>query len=366
MTVRTFPCRDCGADVVFAPATATLTCPYCGRENPVPEIEGEVLEQDFAAHLARLAAEAETEERLAVKCQFCGAETTFGRHVTAGACAFCGSPLVIQGASRRLIRPAALLPFRIDEPQARQAFRDWTRRLWLAPGGLKRYARDDHPVRGVYIPYWTFDCRTISAYRGERGDDYWVTESFWTRQGGRSVRRTRRVRRTRWSPAAGVVRLDFDDVLAQASQTLPRRCAERLDPWDLAALKPYSDAYLSGFESESYQIDLAEGFAEACRKMDGAIEAAVRRDIGGDHQRIHNVRTQREDVTFKHILLPIWISAYRFRDRSYRFLVNGRTGEVQGERPWSRVKIAALALAALALAVAGLRFWPDLARVFSS
>ena len=46
------------------------------------------------------------------------------------------------------------------------------------------------------------------------------------------------------------------------------------------------------------------------------------------------------DVTFKHILLPVWLVAYRFRGRTYRFVVNARTGRVQGERPWSAWKIA--------------------------
>ena len=31
---------------------------------------------------------------------------------------------------------------------------------------------------------------------------------------------------------------------------------------------------------------------------------------------------------FKHILLPLWLSAYHYRDQSYRFMVNARTGEV--------------------------------------
>jgi hypothetical protein len=39
------------------------------------------------------------------------------------------------------------------------------------------------------------------------------------------------------------------------------------------------------------------------------------------------------------VLLPVWMSAYRFRNKTYRFLVNGQTGEVAGESPlsWQRV-----------------------------
>ena len=93
-------------------------------------------------------------------------------------------------------------------------------------------------------------------------------------------------------------------------------------------------------------MDPADGFAMAADVMDPQIRQAIRHDIGGDHQRIHSVNTRHDDVTFKHILLPVWLSAYRYRDRVYRFLVNARTGEVQGERPWSWIKIAAAAVAA--------------------
>ncbi|MBV9774716.1 MAG: hypothetical protein JO040_12240, partial [Gemmatimonadetes bacterium] len=82
-------------------------------------------------------------------------------------------------------------------------------------------------------------------------------------------------------------------------------------------------------------------------------------DIGGDEQRIHSTDTRYDDVTFKHILLPVWISAYRYREKVYRRLVNARTGEVQGERPWSWIKIALLVLFVAALVIVGVVLWRD-------
>jgi len=77
------------------------------------------------------------------------------------------------------------------------------------------------------------------------------------------------------------------------------------------------------------------------------IEGDVRRDIGGDEQRVGSVDTDFSAETFKHILLPVWMAAYKYGGRSFRFLVNGQTGEVQGERPWSVWKITFAVLAAL-------------------
>ena len=74
--------------------------------------------------------------------------------------------------------------------------------------------------------------------------------------------------------------------------------------------------------------------------MDRVIERDVRFDIGGDRQRIHDIDTSITDVTFKHVLLPVWLAAYKYRGKTYRFVVNGQSGRVQGERPYSAWKIA--------------------------
>jgi hypothetical protein len=127
----------------------------------------------------------------------------------------------------------------------------------------------------------------------------------------------------------------FDDVLVLGSTSLPKRYTDGLAPWDLTSLAAYAPQYLAGFRAEGYQVQLDQGFAEARNIMDNVILGDVRQDIGGDVQRVHNVATDVNDITFKHILL----AAYKYRDRTFRFVVNGQTGKVQGERPWSAWKI---------------------------
>lgn len=346
----TFPCSQCGAKLEFAPGTESLVCPYCGAANDIePSIES-VVEFDFHAFLARAGSESPTIERLVVKCAACAAEMTFAPDVVADECPYCGTPIVSQAASTKSIRPHALLPFAIDRKRARDLYGKWLHGLWFAPNALKKYAREEHGLDGVYVPFWTYDADTTTRYRGLRGDDYWDTVQVSVVRDGKHRTETRRVRKTRWRPASGTVRVPFDDVLVLASRSLPRDKAEALEPWDLPSLVSYDDRYLSGFRCESYQVGLEEGFERAAQIMDGTIRAAIRRDIGGDHQQINWLSTRHDDVTFKHVLLPVWISAYRFRDKVFRFLVNARTGEVQGERPWSWIKIAFAALAAAAVA----------------
>jgi hypothetical protein len=346
-TDRQFPCKSCGANLVFSPGTQSLECPYCGTRNelPAPTAAEVIAELDLETHLRSLPPEA-AHEVLSVKCSTCGAEESFPPNVVARRCAFCGAPLVAQAQSRRQIKPQALLPFHVTHQQAGDAFKQWIAGLWFAPNELKKRA-ERAEISGVYMPSWTYDSDATTHYTGERGEDYWTTETYTTTVNGRRVTQTRQVRRTRWYPARGTVFDRFDDVLVVASRSLPAGYAEALEPWDLTNLVPYRDEYLAGFVAESYQVDLAQGFDIARQIMADAIAITVRRDIGGDHQRIHSMDTRHDHVTFKHTLLPVWISAYRYGDRTFRFLVNARTGEVQGERPYSWVKITAAVLAAL-------------------
>ncbi len=350
---RKFPCSRCGGELIFPPNSTALECPYCGHRQEIAAGDlPPVREEDFAAALAALQSEGESFEQEVVKCGGCGAETTLPAAVAAAACPYCGAQLSSARAKRRAIKPQALLPFKIDRRHAQKAFHGWVKSRWFAPGDLKDYAGREESLQGVYLPYWTYDAKTLSSYTGERGDDYYVTEHYMAHVNGKSVPRTRQVRKTRWRPASGTVQVNFDDILIPASRSLPRALAAALEPWDLQSLTPYTDEYLSGFTAETYQVDLRAGFEEARGIMASSIENAIRRDIGGDHQRIHSVRTSYRDVTYKHILLPVWLSAYRYRGKVYRFSVNARTAEVQGERPWSWMKISLAALAVTALIIA--------------
>ncbi len=346
---RRFPCAKCGAKLQFKPGTTSLTCPYCDHVNPIEGPDEAIREVDFRATLAQLEAGESHDEVHVVRCDACGAETTFDPNVTSAACDFCDSNIVAQAKSTRRITPKALLPFHVDRKKSVALFRKWIGGLWFAPSELTKRSRIKDRLAGVYVPYWTFDSDTTSDYTGQRGDDYWDTEFYTTTENGKTVTRTRQVRRTRWTSASGRVFDSFDDVLVLASRTLPSKITNKLEPWDLDNLVPYDDSYLAGFKAESYQVDLPQGFDLAEDKMEVLIRRTVCRDIGGDHQRIHSLSIHHSDVTFKHLLLPVWISSYRYKTKIYRFLVNGRTGEVQGERPYSFWKIFLLVVGILAV-----------------
>lgn len=339
---RTYSCPGCAANLLFEPHDGCLTCPYCGRKEMIPESAEEVRERSYEEYLHPQAGQMKpmSATALEVQCTSCGATVTFTTPEVAGECSFCGTKIVAQPKSADpLLAPEALLPFGISSGQSTESVKGWLLSLWFAPNALKKFAYRES-IDGVYLPFWTYDTHTTSHYTGERGEYYYETQTYTERDAqGNTVTRTRQVRRTRWYSAAGTVSRWMDDIVVPATKSVSQPRLKSLEPWDLEALKPYEPAFLSGFKAQRYQVDLPEGFEEAKHMMAPTIEQDVREDIGGDEQRVSEIATSYSAITFKHILLPVYIGAYRFRDKVYQIMVNARTGEVQGDRPYSFWKI---------------------------
>jgi hypothetical protein len=343
-----FPCEACGGDMRFDPSGDRMVCDHCGNVEPLaPEAPAAIREIDIRQGLDAAARDAEMEETRVLACPNCGAEVEFDPTIHAAECPFCATPVVTDTGTNRHIKPAALAPFLLEEREAHAAMDRWMGSLWFAPNGLTRYARKGQKMTGVYVPFWTIDAQADTAYEGQRGDVYYVTQTVIRDGKPQRVQ----VPKVRWSSRRGRVARFFDDVLILASTALPKRHTDALEPWDLSRLAPYAPQYLAGFRAQAYSVGLAEGLEEAKAHMDAVIARDVRLDIGGDQQRIDSMRTELSRVTFKHVLLPVWVAAYRYRGESYRFVVNGQSGRVQGERPYSAVKIAIAVV--LGLIVAG-------------
>ena len=351
-----FPCPECGSEMRFDPEANKLKCPYCSHEE---DFDGEGqsglanTELDFKAALANDLPEEQMEEIRTTDCSNCGAQVEFEGESYSDECPFCASPIVLAPSSSKKIKPKGVLPFVLSEDKARDAMTEWLGKLWFAPGNLKEYARKGRKMQGMYVPYWTYDAQTESQYAGERGTYYYVTETYTAEEDGKSVTKTRQVRKTRWHLVSGHISKWFDDILVLASKALPKRFTDQLTPWDLSALVDYNPNYIAGYNAEAYTVELAEGFTEAQAIMEREIRDLVRRDIGGDEQRINRLNTSMSDLTFKHVLLPVWLAAYKYQGKTYRFVVNGQTGKVKGERPWSKGKIALAILGTIVVVVGG-------------
>jgi predicted RNA-binding Zn-ribbon protein involved in translation (DUF1610 family) len=349
-----FPCPSCGAELDFDAEQGTLACAYCGHTAAVPVTQEAIQEYDLESALQEmLATTHETgygDDKRSIKCESCGAVNTLDANVVSTECAFCGSNQVVpQEQVAQVIKPESLLPFQVEQGKAVDLFRDWLGRGFFRPTPVKKIAKDaEAKIQGVYLPFWTFDAYTSSWWQADAGYYYYVTESYWaTDEEGNRVQRTRQVQRVRWEPASGSLQLSFDDVLVPATTSVEYGMIQRIYPFDTQALLPYEPGFLSGWGAEAYTVGLRDGWTTGQEIIEDRVRQACAQRVPGDTQRNLHVDTAFADMTYKHVLFPVWIASYRYRDKIYHFLINGQTGEVQGEAPisWIRVTLVVIVVA---------------------
>jgi len=347
---RIFPCESCGSDLEFNIGEQALKCPYCGHVKKIERrLDGELHEQNFHAMLARIQqwreeaqakrVEASSDARAAesthreLRCDSCGGNVEFYGTLTSTTCPYCGSPMQLEKAHKseeHRIPVDGVLPFQIDRDHASENLLHWVTSRWFAPNRFHQESVEGK-FNGVYLSYFTFDSMTLTRYDGQRGEYYYVTI------GNGKNKRTER--RTRWYPAGGNFQRFFDDVLVLANTGLRRDFMLELEPWPLLKVVPFDQQMLAGLMARTYDIELDACFTDGKQRIDAAINAEVRQRIGGDTQIVNSVNSRCDAITYKHLLLPVWLLAYKYHNKTYQVFINAATGEVQGERPYSVVKI---------------------------
>lgn len=350
--VRQYPCKGCGANVEFSPGTDKLECPYCGHQDAIPRSREQI--KEYALKDALVLMRKSKGYGVAgrdVKCERCSAVSHLSGESLSAECAWCGAPFTIPQEAQEsdTIAPEAILPFAVDKDASAKLFREWVASRWFAPSSFRSMA-SLAKIQGIYRPFWTYDAYTTSHYEGERGDYYYEEETTTVFEHGRHVRKKVRKRKIRWSHRWGTFDEFFDDILIPAGEHNDWNTT-----YELGRLKPYEASYLAGFVAERYIIHVDQGWKKAKEKIDEVLYRIACRKIGGDKQRNVEVETAYCGVSFKHILLPLWVASYMYGRKVYRFQVNGQTGEVTGERPYSFWKIFLFILALVGMG-AGVAF----------
>lgn len=346
-----FRCDNCGGVLLYDPKVRGLQCKHCkaaadpGRLAP---LEGyRVQEVPLAEGLSRphLGLGVQLE---GIECRECGAAVNVQPGERSTTCVYCASPTVVTvNRSESTITPESLIPFLVPQETASDNFKKWLSGLWFRPNDLSKLAKLEQ-IHGVYVPFWTFDATVHSAWQAERGHYYTETETYTETENGETVTKTREVRHTRWELAWGERIDSYDDVLVCASKGVPEKLADQLCTFATGQLQPYSPGYLCGWRAESYAIDLPSAWRKGQSKIESSQHDRCAGDIGGDTYQGLSVSNSYRDETFKHVLLPVFVAAYRYKDKPFQVLVNGQTGEVVGNAPYSIWKILLLIVVILA------------------
>jgi len=341
--IRKFPCPACGAEAEWNPKKQMLVCPYCGAQSPAEiKSDGTLVEENDLVAALRAIPDNERgwdAEKKTVRCQNCNAISVFDAKRVAQRCDFCGSPsLIAVDDIKAPIRPGALLPFKIAQDKVREDVRQWYASHWFAPNKLGIKALTDQ-VHGLYIPYWTFDAHVHADWRADSGRYYYVENDKGERE-----------QRVEWRPVSGSLEHFFDDLLVPASRGVNPTLLEKIGPFPTTTdIMPYDPGYLSGWVVEQYQIDLPAAAQDSRNRMDAQLRSMCASQVPGDTYRNLGVDADYSALTFKHVLLPVWLLTYTYGAKTYQVVANGYTGKIAGKYPISWIKVSIVVAAVLLL-----------------
>jgi ribosomal protein S27AE len=343
-------CPACGAQAEWNPGKQKLVCGFCGTESPykLTAEAGAIEEIDLVKTLNEMPDELRgwNTERRSVQCQSCKAVMVFDPAKVGKNCEFCGSPALVDYAELKSpIRPQSLLPFKVAQDQIRDGMRRWYASKWFAPNALKKKALVDE-IKGLYIPYWTFDAQVQCPWRAEAGYYYYTTESYTDDKGNRQ---TRQVRHVRWEPASGEIDHFFDDEPVPATTGVNPKLLRGVEPFPTKELVPYDTAFLSGFVVEHYQVVLVDAAKQSRDQMQSQLTTMCGQQVPGDTFRNLEIDPDYSGLTFKHILVPIWMITYLYGAKVFQVVANGRTGTIAGQYPKSFWKIFFVVMLTLAV-----------------
>lgn len=337
-------CPNCDGVMNFDPKTGGMLCEFCGHTEAVEEKETikKAEEQDFDSV-------ENTEncnwgvEKKTIVCKFCGGEAIYDAMQTSGECPFCGSNQVMEAAAKNTLAPNGVIPFAIDKKSCGTRFTNWLKGKLFCPNEAKKNARPE-AFKGVYLPYWTFDADTQSDYKAEYGIDRTVRDKEGN---SRTV--------TDWYRTAGTHRQFIDDQIVIGTDRHQEYLIKRIEPFDTNNSIEYKPEYVSGFVSERYSIGVKSAWEKAKdyikTKLRSAVRSKIKSEKNADDVRNLTMSTTFSNITYKYLMLPVWISSFKYNGKVYQFYVNGQTGKVGGKAPVSPYKVAVAVIIVIAIVV---------------
>ena len=308
--------------MLFDPGWDRLLCQSCGYKEVIPELVSKipVPECDFNSALTYASHDWDMETAV-FHCSQCNGEIISNKLLLSGSCPFCGSVSLIPAEPEKdLLAPNGIIPFKIREIRAVNIYKDWIKEKFAAPDKLPQLA-SLNKFTGIYVPFFTFDTLTRNQYTGNV--EYISRNSEGTLQ-------------SCYQQRAGAFEKFIDDFPVVASKLIASdRMLVSVMKYHTSEAKPYAPDALSGFPAEHHSVGLAEAWGRAMHDMERYIKNDAALKEGADAGDKLHISTQYFNVTYKYLLVPVWISSFTYENRLYSIVINGQTGEIAGQWPKS-------------------------------
>ncbi len=264
-------------------------------------------------------------------CTSCGAQLLVNGVEASTYCAYCGQPTIVLERVSEELRPKYIIPFKITKDEAETLIRKRFAKAFFAPKEVKNFRVEQ--LRGIYIPYWLYDFYYYDRQRWEKRNDTQKADS-------RSYIYTKEAE------------CDFKNLTVEGSKMLDNELSQRLEPYDLTALRPFEIGYLSGFYADRFDQSEKQLRGLAIGRCKELFNKAVRKSIIDPSVELTYSRPKYEFKKAEYAFLPAWFMTFRYRNKPHTILVNGQTGKVVGTAPFDIKKAALCFVVALVLSLA--------------
>jgi hypothetical protein len=249
-------------------------------------------------------------------------------------CPFCGSERLDERRDSKTIAPHSVLPFKLARDEALEKLRGWLKQGFWRPGDLSDAAMVTK-MTAVFVPYWVFSAKARA---------FWTADTSQTPAGARGD----------WYPLSGDHAGHYQGLLIGASGALTPAETSSICPFDLSQRLPRDQVDLENVVFEQFRVQRKYARPLAKQGFENLIRQDCTRYVPGRCRNL-KVNVQLDGLSSEAMLLPVWIVAYRYREQTYRFLLNGQTGKAAGQAPTSWKKMLALAgIVILGIVLAGL------------
>jgi Zn finger protein HypA/HybF involved in hydrogenase expression len=336
----TFACPQCGATTKFDVAAGGVACEHCGYKTK-PQAQKVGLQAQVLEFTLETLSQAELGWGVARKelhCDACGADMAIAENALTATCPFCASNRVnIRTAPADQLRPRFLIPFKIQPQATRTLAQHWLGKGWYHPDELGASAIVDR-FSGVYLPFWTFSAQIASNWKAEVGyerEERYYDDKEW---------KTRTKIDWRWEN--GRVSINVADLLVSGSTHLSQVILKRLYPFNLNDLVSYAPDFLAGWQAQTYNLTLPKAWEQGKAEMRERAKSACHSEINSSHVRNFNMTADFNEETWRYVLLPVYIAAYKFENKVYQVMLNGQTGAIAGQKPvaWWKIGLAVAAM----------------------
>lgn len=322
----TFDCPQCGGRMAYDPGRRQLVCESCGHtRNLADDRSPEEADAPIAGLLHTREAHSWAAAVHEIECGKCGAHTLELEAGKTQVCPYCGSnQLIASKQLESLLEPQGIVVFRVEAAEALRQARGWLNTGLFAPDGLVKEARRLQ-LRPAYYPFWAFDGGV---------------EIHWTAQVRESYSQNQH-QPPDWRAVSGTSTEFFDDIIIPGVKALAREEIAAIEPFNLKDVIGFDPGQLAGWPTLAYDISLADASLKARERVMKKLVPRIRGEVepGSEKQDVRIGAGNWSGVTYKHVLLPLWIGAYEYAGRQFHVLVNGQTGKVGGEKPNDRVKV---------------------------